>query len=419
MPAAPVLLRRSLTGMARVADGTAGVPEADAVVVSPQGVPVPNIQADHAVLPTVRNKPSWATVGIFLILAGAAFLFAKAVLMPTVMAFLLAITFSPIRRALHKLRVPDGISAAIITLGLFFGLIGAFAGVSAPLTDYVTNAPQYLAEAEDKLRAVSRTVEKVSEAGAAVEIAAANDDVQTVEVQQPGIAAQVAGLAPIILAQTVLTLALLFFILASGDMFYEKIVHNVATFKDKRRAVRIIRDIEGKLSRYFFTITIINAGLGLAIAAAMWAMGMPHPYLFGLFAFVFNFIPYLGAVAGVALATVIGIVTFDTVGAALLAGLVYFACTSFEGQFVTPYAVGRSLKLNTVVVFIAVAFWGWLWSVIGMIVAMPILIALRAFSEHIPTLNGLGDFLSARGAEIETAKEQAEEAAADARRAAA
>ena len=408
-----------------MADGAAGLGGNDAaraVAVSPKGEPVPNIQADPQPAPVVRNKPSWANIGTFLILAAAAFIYAKAVLMPVVLAFLLAITFSPVRRALEKVKVPASVAAALITLGLLAGLIGAFAGVSAPLGDYVANAPEYLRDAEDKLRSVSETVEKVTQVGEQVEFAAAQDaasEVQTVEVKEPGFAAQVLSVAPIILAQTVLTLALLFFVLASGDMFYEKIVHSIGRFKDKRRAVRIIRDIETKLSRYFFTITVINAGLGVAIALAMWALGMPHPYLFGLFAFVFNFVPYIGAVLGVGIATVIGIVTYDQIGQAFIAGGVYMALTSFEGQFVTPYAVGRSLKLNTVVVFIAVAFWGWMWSVIGMIVAMPLLIALRAFSEHIPTLYSFGDFLSGRHEEIQTAKEQAKEQAEDAARAAA
>ena len=403
-----------------MADGTANTSvDAGAVTVSPEGVPVPNVQADPAPAPVVRNKPSWASVGIFLILASAAFIYAKAVLMPVVLAFLLAITFSPVRRAMERVKIPAGIAAALITLGLLFGLIGAFAGVSAPLSDYVANAPEYIEDASDKLRSVSETVEKVSSVGDSVEIAAAKtEDVQTVEVAEPGLAAKVASIAPIILAQIVLTLALLFFILASSDMFYEKIVHSIGRFKDKRRAVRIIRDIETKLSRYFFTITIINAGLGVAIGLAMWAMGMPHPYLFALFAFVFNFVPYIGAVLGVVLATVIGIITFDEVATALLAGLAYFSLTSFEGQFVTPYAVGRSLKLNTVVVFIAVAFWGWMWSIVGMIVAMPLLIALRAFAEHIPSLQSFGDFLSGRHEEIETAKEQAREQVEEEKRAA-
>ena len=403
-------------------DVGAGAPEAQAVAVSPEGATVPKIEADTGPPPTVRNKPSWAAIGTFLILAAAAFIYAKAVLMPVVLAFLLAITFSPVRRALEKVRVPNGIAAALITLGLLGGLVGAFAGVSAPLGDYVANAPEYLKDAETKLRSVSETVEKVTKVGEQVEFAAeqeAAQEVQTVEVKQPGFAARVMEIAPVILAQIVLTLALLFFVLASGDMFYEKIVHSIGRFKDKRRAVRIIRDIETKLSRYFFTITVINAGLGVAIALAMWALGMPHPYLFGLFAFVFNFVPYIGAVLGVAVATVIGIVTYDQVGQAFVAGGAYLALTSFEGQFVTPYAVGRSLKLNTVVVFVAVAFWGWMWSVIGMIVAMPILIALRAFAEHIPKLYSLGDFLSGRHEEIQTAKDQAKEEAEEAARAAA
>jgi predicted PurR-regulated permease PerM len=385
---------------------------------TPPPIPVSLTQEHAGPDPTapVRVSPTtadWATIGLFLIAAAAAFIYAQAVLMPIVLAFLLAITFSPVRRAMEKLRVPAGITAALITLGLLAATLGAVAGVSAPLSDYVANAPEYLREAEGKLRAVSETVEKVSEVGESVEIAAEQtDDVQTVEMREPGFVAKMATVAPFVFAQIVLTLALLYFILASGDMFYEKIVHNTPTFRDKRRAVRIFRDIETKLSRYFFTITVINAGLGLAIALAMWAMGMPHPYLFGLFAFVFNYVPYIGAVLGVGLATVIGIITYDQVSTALLVGFVYFFLTSFEGQFVTPYAVGKSLKLNTVVVFIAVAFWGWMWSVIGMIVAMPILIALRAFAEHIPKLNGLGDFLSARHAEVEAVEDEPKAAAA-------
>ena len=402
-----------------MADGSTAIPTGRGAVPA-GGASGADVPTDSGNAPMVRSKPSWAMIGIFLILASAAFIYAKAVLMPVVLAFLLAVTFAPVRRALEKIKVPSGIAAALITIGLLLGLLGAFAGVSAPLSDYIANAPQYLADAEDKLRSVSETVEKVTKVGEGMEIAAAEagDEVQTVKVREPNVAERVASVAPIILAQIVLTLALLFFILASGDMFSEKIVHSISRFKDKRRAVRIIRDIETKLSRYFFTITVINAGLGVAIGLAMWAMGMPHPYLFALFAFVFNFVPYVGAVLGVGIATVIGIITFDEVATAVLAGFVYFCLTSFEGQFVTPYAVGKSLKLNTVVVFIAVAFWGWMWSVIGMIVAMPILIALRAFSEHIPSLYSLGDFLSGRHEEIATARDQAEEQAEEAQRAA-
>ena len=221
-------------------------------------------------------------------------------------------------------------------------------------------------------------------------------------VEERGAAMTLAMTAPTVLAQIVLTLVLLFFLLASGDMFYEKIVHVTPRFSDKRRAVRIAYDIERRLSRYLLTIAIINAGLGCAIGLAMWAIGMPTPLLFGVIGFVFNFVPYVGAVAGVVIVTAVAIVSLDTVGLALLAGALYFACTTVEGQFVTPYFVGRALRLNVVVVFISVTLWAWLWSVVGMLVATPMLVAIRTFCEHIPALEPFGDFLSGRGEEVES-----------------
>ena len=194
---------------------------------------------------------------------------------------------------------------------------------------------------------------------------------------------------------------LLYFILASGDMIYEKIVYVLPTFRDKRLAMRIAHDIERRVSRYLFTITLINAGLGIAIGSAMWLLGMPDPLLFGVIAFLLNFIPYIGAIAGTALATIIGLVSLPHAGSRR-SGRAYLALTSLEGQFVTPYCIGRSLKLNTVVVFLSVTLWAWLWSVVGMIVATPLLVSFRVLCEHIPMLEGVGHFLSARGAENET-----------------
>jgi predicted PurR-regulated permease PerM len=149
---------------------------------------------------------------------------------------------------------------------------------------------------------------------------------------------------------------------------------------------------------------MINAGLGLAIGTAMWLLGMPNPVLFGTMGFAFNYVPYVGSLTGVALTAIVGLITFDEIGLALISTATYFALTSVEGQLITPYFVGRRLEMNTVVIFLSVALWAWLWSVIGMLIAVPLLVAIRAFCEHIPQLEPLGDFLSARG--IESAGEE-------------
>ena len=365
--------------------------------------------------------PRWAVVGIFLLLAVQAITYAQAFLMPVVLAILLALVFSPVRRGMERLRIAPGLAAAAIVSGLLAAFVAVALALAAPVTALVDDAPAIVADVERKLSSLRDAAGDVAEVAAQVDqvangggAAAATEEAasdagengpERVVVQERGAAMELALTAPTVLAQIVLTLVLLFFLLASGDMFYEKIVHVTPRFRDKRTAMKIAYDVERRLSHYLLTITIINAGLGVAVGLAMWAFGMPTPLLFAVIAFLFNFVPYLGAVAGVIVAMGVALVSLDTAGVALAVGAVYFILTSIEGQFVTPYFVGRSLRLNVVVVFLSVTLWAWLWSVVGMLVATPVLVAIRTLCEHIPALEPLGDFLSGRGEERASARE--------------
>lgn len=348
--------------------------------------------------------PRWAVVGIFVILVVAALAYARSLLMPVALAFLLSLVFTPVRRFLDRRRVPSALSAFAIVGGLLALLLAGVALLSGPVTVWIDDAPTIGRLLELKVRALLGSMEAVMEAGEKVERMASageGDQPEQVVVQGPGFAENLAWLAPAIVAQTVFVLVLMFFLLASGDMVYEKIVHVSPTFRDKRRAMAIAYDIERKLSRYLSTITLINAGLGLCVGLAMWAIGMPNPLLIGVLAFALNYVPYLGALVGIALTLAAGLVSLPGIWPAVLAAGSYFALTSVEGNLVTPYFVGRRLKLNTVVVFLSVALWAWLWSAIGMLVATPLLVTIRTFCEHVPALKGLGIFLSARGGEVE------------------
>ena len=349
--------------------------------------------------------PRWAVVGIFLMLFVGGLAYARSFLMPVVLALLLHLVFTPVRRQLERMGVPAGAAALLIVATLLALLVvGAF-GLSGPVTKWVDRAPMIGFEIEQKLDELVAATEGVKQAAEQVdEITNGSEEepgVQRVRVEEDTGLVAYAMTLPWVLAQIVFTLILMFFLLSSGDMFYEKMVHVLPTFRDKRTAIRIAYDIERKLSRYLFTITLINAGLGVAIGLAMWWIGMPNPVLFGLLGFLLNYIPYLGALVGVAVSALVGLVMLDVAQQALLAAGLYFALTTIEGQIVTPYFVGRSLRLNTVVVFLSVTLFAWLWSVVGMLVATPLLVTVRTFCEHIPTLYGLGHFLSARGAESE------------------
>jgi predicted PurR-regulated permease PerM len=192
------------------------------------------------------------------------------------------------------------------------------------------------------------------------------------------------------------TLILLLFLLASGDMFYEKLVKSLPTLTDKKRGVRIARTVQREVSRYLLTISLINTGLGAVIAAGMLAIGMPNPVLWGVLAALLNFIPYLGSLLGIVLVGLVALVSFDAIWPALLAPLIYLACTAVEAQLVTPLVIGRRLEMNPVVIFLAIAFWGWLWGIVGALIAVPLLVILKVFADHVESLSAAGEFLSAR-----------------------
>jgi len=358
----------------------------------------------------------WMLVGLFLY--GSVYMLgeAKNFLVPIVFAFLLSMVFAPVRRFLGRRGAHPALSSFVIVTVLLCAMFAFATALAMPVTKWLDNASQIQNQIETKLTTVSGPLDSLYQANERLDLLSSepSPDVEKVEVEKPDPVTKTVMSAPTVLAQIVFTLVLLLFLLASGDMFYEKLVHVMPTLRDKKRAVRIVRNIERKLSRYLFTITVINACLGVAVGLAMWLFGMPSPMVFGVLAFLFNFVPYLGALVGIAVASAVALVSFNWIGWPLLIGGVYFALNSIEGQFVTPYFVGRNLRLNTVVVFISISFWAWLWSAIGMIVAVPLLVAVKTFCEHIDHLRGLGDFLSERHAELEQPAQPADSASKDA-----
>ncbi len=359
------------------------------------------MSGDSAGVPRgLRSIPRWAGIGLFIYASIYTLSYAKSFFVPVVLAFLLALVFSPVRRFFDRRGVPAPLTSFVVVTGLLVGVTAVLGALALPVTGWVERAPEITAQIRQQLAEVSGALAGLVEAAERLNsLGGVDPDVQQVAVQEGGYALDLATLMPGILAQIVLMLVLLFFLLASGDMFYEKLVHVMPTFDNKRRAVTAARDIERKLSRYLLTITIINAGLGVAVGTVLWAMGMPSPFVFGVIAFLFNFVPYLGALAGIAVAMAVALVSFDWVGWPFLVGGAYFGLTTIEGQLVTPYFVGRNLRLNTVVVFLAVSFWAWLWSAIGMVVAVPLLTTLRTIAAHVDGMGGLADFLGERHSE--------------------
>ncbi|CUH21638.1 Transport of quorum-sensing signal protein [Jannaschia seosinensis] len=334
--------------------------------------------------------------GIFGILLVQALIVAAEFLIPVTTALLGYFILNAPRRGLQKIGVPPPVTAAFFTLMLAAILFLGGMALADPIYYFVTDIPDLLSEAAATLTGPGGLLEPFARAAEATEETLENGKPGPMEVEvvgEAGFASSIAAVAPGLLSQIVFAVVLLFFLVSSGDMFIQKAVQAADRFEDKKRTVATIRTIEARLGNYLGAITLINAGLGVAIGIAMFLWGLPSPWLIGLMATVLNFVPFVGAVLGSAIAAVITFVSFSDGWAALGVFLTYYALTSFEGQFVTPTLVGQRLRLNVTAVFLAVAFFAWIWSVMGMVVAVPLLIVVKVVCDTIPKFRKVGMFL--------------------------
>jgi predicted PurR-regulated permease PerM len=306
--------------------------------------------------------------------------FARDFLLPVVLAFLFALTLSPIVRYLQK----RGIVPAVTALVLVVTFIGVFsAGVyflTDPVSEWIERAPQIGQRVQQKLSALRKPVEAVVKASEQVETiteTASSPAVQKVVVQQPGLLSIAASNLVSIASTAGVTSVLLLFLLASGTMFYEKLIGVMPTFRDKKRALAIAYDVEREVSQYLLTITLINIGFGIYIGGAMAVVGMPNPILWGVAAAVLNYIPYIGALAGIVMVSLVALISFDSLTYALVPPMLYLLGAIAEGQFITPIFLGRRLELNSVVIFVFIAMWSWLWGIVGAIIAVPLLVLIK------------------------------------------
>lgn len=369
------------------------------------------------VLPSTIRLIRTLLVGLFLLAAIYALYFARDFIMPVILAFLLALMLTPIVRFLRKRGVPEALSATMLVLLSVLALASAGYFLSGPVIQLANEAPdigrrisERLSEFRhpfEKFMAVSQEVERVTDT-------AQEPGLQRVVVAQPGIISQAAGNLLSGATTAAITFVLSLFLLASGTMFYEKIVQSFTRLSEKKRALRIVYDVEREISRYLLTVALINAGLGFAIGLGLWALGMPNPAVWGVAAAALNFLPYIGALATIVLVACISLISFDTLSYAMLPPLFVIACNVIEGQIITPLIVGRRLEINAVAIFIAVAFWSWLWGFVGALIAVPLLVIFKVFCDHFESWKSVGNFLSAHQGQ-EQAEINAETEAAQAK----
>ena len=364
--------------------------------------PPPDAQVDAK----LSGMPAVAVKGLFVLALFYTVYFARSLLLPIVLGVLFSLILSPLVRALKRVFVPEPVGAAVVVLALA-GLFGAgLYQLFEPASEWTSKIPRVADQMERKLWGLRKSVEQVTKAAEKVE-ALTSVDTETkqrssqVVARPPSLMSRMLTGTQNVLITAFSTLVLLYFLLGSGDLFLRKLVRVLPSWTDKRKAVALARTIQTAMARYLVTITSINVVLGVASASAMYLLGMPNALLWGVMVALFNYVPYIGQAAAGVVLTLVAFLTFEDLQHVLLVPLVHFAMVIIEGQFITPILAGRTLTLNPVMIFLSMLLWGWMWGIVGALIAVPILMTFKIVCDHVDSLSGLGEFVSGKRDEPE------------------
>lgn len=340
--------------------------------------------------------PSFTSVGLFVLAIVYTLYLAADFLIPIAAAGFLYLLLMPVLRLMVAYRIPHALASGVLVIAFVLIVLAAFSILAGPMAAWLERGPDVLEQVSRKLELINEPVEKVEEARKQVEKAASvgeDPGELNVTVREPGILQELLQDLQTAGVHLTVTFILLYFLLATTRLWHLRMIGGFRTLGQKKRVIRLGRQVGGQVARYLFTVTLINIGLGIVIGLAMFALGVPNAQFWGVMAALLNFIPYIGAVIGTAVMAGIGLLAFDTFPEIAAVPATYFLLTAVEGYLVTPTVLGRSLLLNPVAVFLTLIFWGWIWGVPGLLMAVPLLVAFATFCEHVEALKPVGAFL--------------------------
>jgi predicted PurR-regulated permease PerM len=359
----------------------------------------PDLQETVSALARRQGMRSFALTALLLLACFYTLYLAEGFFAPLVLAVVFNFFLSPFVRVLGKAWIPAPAAAGMVMLACGFVMGFLIYEFSGPVSEWVERTPEIMSNISTEFQKLKKPVEKVTQATEQVSrmtqvgTSAEGKRAAEVELKRPAIIDGWFSKTRDAVLELVVFLVMLYFLLSSGDLFLRKLIHVLPRFEDKKRAVVIMREIEDHISKYLLTVAMINACLGAAGGLAFWALGMPNPTLWGALAFLLNFIPYLGALAEILILGLVAAATYPHLSHALLVPACYLGLATIEANLFTPYIMGRRMTLNPVVIFAAVTFGGFLWGILGIFLAVPALVMLKIFCDHIGPLAPIGEFL--------------------------
>lgn len=361
-------------------------------------------------VPTVHLRGGSAIRRPLMVLAvcavGVVGYLARDFLIPTAGAIVLALMLMPVASALERLRVPKTLAAAASVSLLALVLAGVLALAIPSIAGWIADAPTLTYRLERKLAGVRESIAVFQKVTKQVEEAttpapepstvgpAVVATEKVVVRESKSLLGQLASTTPGVVLQLGYAAVLAFMLLVHRNDHRRQMLRVPATFATRVRLARVMRDINERVGHYLFALGVIYACVAAVSAAALALLGLPNAIIWGVLMGLASFVPFVGSPVVIALVTLAALVTFDEWTLILAAPAALTLIHVAESQFITPSFVSRRVALNTVGVFVGIALLGWMWGVVGAIVAVPLLILLSTIAAHLPSLRWLEVLLS-------------------------
>lgn len=322
---------------------------------------------------------------------------ASTVVIPLVLACVLNLVLTPVVLGLARTRIPEPIGAALVVFVFLLVLGLGISTLAEPAAGWLRRLPFVIDQLSERLSFLQVPAKQLKNAEDALSNIGAEETAkaatQVVVVQEMTLRGMLFNETSRFAIGALTTLVLLYFMLAMGDKFLRRLVTALPDFRTKKQVVEIAHQLQSDMSHYLLTVSVINVGFGFLVAAAMFVTGMPNPLLWGAMAGLLNYIPFLGHTVSAIVIGVVALLSFSEVTEALVPPGVFVVIAALEGNLVTPMILARRLTLNPVAVVAALLIWGWMWGIVGLLLAVPLLVVMKIACDRIEPLNPIGDFL--------------------------
>ena len=367
----------------------------------------------HSHTSTVESNISVRSVAL-TILAVAATMYllhwAREAFIPIVLSILISYALEPIVAMFTRLHVHRVLAAAVVVTMMGGALVYGVYSLSDDVAAIVAQLPEAAQRLRrtmqrdgspgpiDQVKKAAEELQKTADQAAGGQNAVP-DNVRRVQIEEPAINVKQyitwgsTGLIAFA-GQATLVFFFVFFLLASGDLFKRKLVKLAGPSLEKKKiTVQILDDINHQIAKFLFVRIVTSVVVGIATWIAFRMIGLEQAALWGAAAGVFNTVPYFGPLIVAAATAIIAFLQFGTVAMATYVAGISLVITSIEGWLLTPWLTSRTARTNEVAIFIGLIFWSFVWGIWGTLLAVPMLVAVKAYCDHIEDLKPVGELL--------------------------